>query len=339
MSGFKSASLLILLGLAGSGSTCNNKSDPGNDVSKDPAGGVDVNLAEVDTSALTPREKKDWSKYVSQLLAPCSDTPVPISQCVQEKRSCSKCLPAAKMILKGVRDGQSQEQVEKTFHNRFDADKVKNVPIDDSPATGPSNAPIVMVEFADFECPHCQAMAPLIDKTVDDHKANLRFVYKFLPLPGHTHADPAARAAWAAQQQGKFWEMHHKLFANGEHLEQSDLEAYARELGLDLAKFKLDMASKGAADKIAADKKLADSLGVKGTPTIYINGREYERVQTLDDWIALDLQMMGQIVGPAPTGIVLPGASGSAAASASAAPSSAPSGAPSAAPSASAKGK
>ncbi|CAN5768413.1 hypothetical protein BH09MYX1_BH09MYX1_40380 [soil metagenome] len=336
MSGFKTASLLLLLGFAGSGSTCNNKSDPGTDVSKDPAGGVDVNLAEVDTSALTPREKKEWSKYVSELIAPCSDTPVPIAQCVSEKRACAKCVPAAKMLLKGVRDGQSREQVEKTFHNRFDADKVKNVPIEDSPTTGPSSASIVMIEFADFECPHCQAMAPLLDKTVEDHKNDVRFVYKFLPLPGHTHAEPAARAAWAAQQQGKFWEMHHKLFANGEHLEQSDLEAYARELGLDLAKFKLDMGSKAAGDKIAADKKLSDSLGVKGTPTIYINGREYEHAQTLDEWIALELQLMGK-APPAPGVIVMPSASASGVPSG--APSAVPSAAPSVAPSTSVKGK
>jgi thiol-disulfide isomerase/thioredoxin len=294
-------------------------------VSKDPGAAVaDVNLAEVDTSALMPREKKEWSKYVSELLAPCSDTPVPISQCVQEKRSCNKCVPAAKLLLKAVRDGLSREQVEKSFHNRFDADKVKNVTIDDSPTRGSTSAPIVMVEFADFECPHCQAMAPVLDKTADDRKDQLRFVFKYLPLPGHTHADPAARAAYAAQLQGKFWEMHQKLFSNGEHLEQSDLEAYARDVGLDLAKFKLDMQSKAATDKIAADKKLADSLGVKGTPTIFINGREYDRTQTLDEWLNLEVALTtGAAPTPAPSASVrLPG---SASASGSAAPPPAPS--------------
>jgi protein-disulfide isomerase len=161
-------------------------------------------------------------------------------------------------------------------------------------------------------------MAPVLDKTAEDRKDQLRFVYKFFPLPGHPHADPAARAAYAAQLQGKFWEMHQKLFSNGEHLEQSDLEAYARDVGLDLARFKLDMQSKAATDKITADKKLADALGVKGTPTIFINGREYDRTQTLDEWLNLELALTtGGAPTPAPSASVrLPGsasASGSAA--------------------------
>ena len=329
MTGMKVFTALLVLGLASSGSTCHGQSSSGTDVTKDPGAAVaDVNLAEVDTSALMPREKKEWSKYVSELLAPCSDTPVPISQCVLEKRSCNKCVPAAKLLLKAVRDGLSREQVEKSFHNRFDADKVKNVSIEDSPSRGPTSAPIVMVEFADFECPHCQAMAPVLDKMCDDRKAGMRFVYKYLPLPGHTHAEPAARAAYAAQLQGKFWEMHQKLFSNGEHLEQSDLEAYARDVGLDLARFKLDMQSKGATDKIAADKKLADALGVKGTPTIFINGREYDHTQTLDEWLNLELALT---TGAAPSPPPVPSASasakmlGSASASGSAAPPPAPS--------------
>jgi protein-disulfide isomerase len=291
----------MILGLSLNGSMC-NKPSGGGEASKDPETTVvDVNLAGVDTSTLTPREKRDWSSYVSELLAPCSDTPVSIAQCVQEKRACNKCLPAAKMILRGVRDGYAKEQIEKAFHNRFDADKVRNVPLDDSPTKGPSNAPVVMVEFADFTCPHCQALAPALDKFVDEHKDNLLFAYKFMPLSGqgHERAEPAARAAWAAKQQGKFWEMHHKLFENPEHLEQGDFEAYAKELGLDLAKFREDMQSKATTDKVAADRKLGDALEVRGTPTIFINGREYDKSQSLDDWVDLELQLKGASVKPA----------------------------------------
>jgi protein-disulfide isomerase len=290
----KAASLLLFLSLsAGNGSMC-NKPAGGGEASKDPdQPTVDVNLAGVDTSTLTPREKRDWSGYVSELLAPCSDTPVSIAQCVQEKRTCNKCLPSAKMIMRAVRDGYAKEQVEHAFHNRFDADHIRNVPINDSPTRGSSNAPILIIEFADFTCPHCQALAPSLDKFVDDRKDQIRFAYKFMPLTGlgHERAEPAARAAWAAGIQGKFWEMHRKLFENPDHLEQGDFESYAKELGLDLAKFRGDMQAPATTDKIANDRKLGDSLDIKGTPTIYINGREYDKSQSLDDWIELELQL------------------------------------------------
>jgi predicted DsbA family dithiol-disulfide isomerase len=309
----KAASLLLFLSLS-TGSMCNKPSGNG-EVSKDlPESTADVNLPEVDTTTLTPREKHDWSAYVSELLAPCTDVPVPIAQCVQEKRSCNKCVPAAKMIMRAVRDGYAKEQVEHAFHNRFDATSVRNVPIDDSPARGSSSAPIVLVEFADFTCPHCQALAPQLDKFVDDRKEQIRFAYKFMPLsgPGHERAEPAARAAWAAGLQGKFWEMHKKLFENPEHLEQGDFEAYAKEMGLDVAKFRKDMDAPPTADKIAADRKLGDALDVKGTPTIFINGREFDKGgQGLEDWIDLELQLKAP-----PKAQVVPSATPSASASA-----------------------
>jgi len=320
----KAASLLLLFGLSFHWSMC-NKPSGGGEASKDPETVVDVNLNGVDTSTLTEREKRDWSGYVSQLLAPCSDTPVSIAQCVQEKRKCNKCLPAAKLILHGVRDGLAKEQIEQAFHNRFDADHIRNVPIADSPTRGSTAAPIVMVEFADFTCPHCQALAPSLDKFLDDHKDEVLFAYKFMPLdgPGHERAQPAARAAWAAKMQGKFWQMHEKLFSNPEHLEQGDFEQYAKDLGLDVAKFRADMQSQATTDKLAADRKLADSLDVHGTPTIYIDGREYDRSQSLEDWIDLELRLKGvksDSAPPPPPPSASAAASASASASASAKP-------------------
>ena len=72
---------------------------------------AEVTLEGVDSSALTPREKKEWGLYVSEFLSPCQNVPVPIQQCVQEKRACSKCLPAAKLVLRGVKDGMTREQI------------------------------------------------------------------------------------------------------------------------------------------------------------------------------------------------------------------------------------
>ena len=297
MTGFQAASAFLLLSFSSLGSTCHGQSSPGVESTKDTTAPADVTLAGVDASMLTPREKREWSQEVSDLLAPCADTPVSIAQCVTEKRACSRCVPAAKYVLRAVRDGLSPEQIEKSYHGRFDADRVKNVPLDGSPSKGPDSAPITIIEFADFECPFCAMEAPVLEKMWQAHQTQVRFVYKFFPLQAHPHGESAARAAIAAMNQGKFWEMHAKLFANRDHLEQADVDGYAKELGLDVAKLHTDMASQATTDRIERDKKLGDSVGVQGTPTIFINGREFDVRQDLEEWIA---QELGPDAKPAP---------------------------------------
>lgn len=269
-----------------SGSTC-GKSTAEDATKEKPT--PEVTLEGVDTGGLTPREKKEWGLYVTEFLSPCQSVPVPIAQCVQEKRACAKCLPAAKYVLRGVKDGLTREQIEKSYKGRFEPDKVKNVPIDGSPVKGPENAPITIVEFADFECPHCAEVAPLLDKVAESHKNDVRLVFKFYPLPGHPHADIAARAGIAAMNQGKFWEMHHALFTNQRHLEQTDLDSYAKELGIEVSRFHADMQASATADRITKDKKLGEDLQIGGTPTIFINGRLFDGRQDMNDWISLEL--------------------------------------------------
>jgi protein-disulfide isomerase len=294
MTGLQTASAIFLLTFGSVGSTCHGQQSAGSGeaAAKDPTGS-DVNLPGVDTSMLTPREKREWSNYVSELMAPCSDTPVSVAQCVQEKRPCSKCVPGVKYVLRGVRDGMSQEQIEKSYHNRFDADRVKNVLLDGSPAKGPESAPVTLVEFADFECPFCAMEAPVLEKMWQAHQNNVRFVYKYFVISAHPHGESAARAAIAAGNQGKFWEMHDMLFANRDHLEGADIDGYAKDIGLDMAKFHADMQAPATTDRIERDKKLGESLGVQGTPTIFINGRDYDLHQDLDDWVNMEVQAAG----------------------------------------------
>ena len=284
--GMKALVVGIVSLLSVSGSTC-GKSTAEDATKEKPT--PEVTLEGVDTSALTAREKKEWGIYVSELLSPCQNVPVPIAQCVQEKRACAKCLPAAKYVLRGVKDGLTREMIEKGYKGRFDSSGVKNVPLDGSPVRGPENAPITIVEFADFECPHCGEVAPAIDKLIEAHKNEIRFAFKFYPLPGHPHADIAARAAAAAMNQQKFWEMHHALFTNQRHLEQTDLDSYAKELGIDVSRFHADMQSNQTTDRIAKDKKLGEDLQIGGTPTIFINGRLFDGHQDMNDWITLEL--------------------------------------------------
>jgi protein-disulfide isomerase len=269
----------LLLALANVGATCRGAGADPNGPAKD------VDVPGVDTTDFTPREKHEFSRYVAELPSPCAAVAVPIAECVLERRPCGGCLPAAQAIAKAVRDGMTPEQVRELYRARFDAASARSIPIDGSPSRGPDGAPVVVVEFADFECPFCQKMAPEFDRMWRARKDRVRFVYKFLPLAMHHHGEIAARAAIAADMQGKFWEMNEKLFANGQHLEGSDLDAYARAIGLEIGRFHADMEGDAAKARIDADRQLADTLGVKGTPTLFIDGREYDTKVDIDDWI------------------------------------------------------
>ena len=309
---------LISLGAAG----CPGKSEPGD---TKPAASPEVSLAEVDTSSLTPRERREWASQVSELLAPCPETPVSVAQCVKEQRPCKSCLPAAQLLLKQVKAGRSKKEREDAFHARFDAGKTRTLAVDGSPSMGPPDAPITIVEWADFECPFCRLISPMLDEIVKRFDGQVRMVFKFYPLGSHPHGEIAARAAVAALNQGKFWEMHHMLFENQDKLEQSDLERYAKDLRLDLAKFKQDFTSAETTARIEKDKKQGEEVGLEGTPMIFINGREVDLqlltnpYEGLEDWVKLDLELLGKTPSPAPPkpSVAAPAAPGG---SASAAP-------------------
>jgi protein-disulfide isomerase len=249
-----------------------------------------VTLPTIDTTAFTERERRELSDHLQTLPAPCSDTAVPVSQCVLEKRSCARCEPAARALWQMVRDGMSREQVVAKYTLRWDPAKARVIPIDESPARGAENAPVTIVEFADFECPSCERMYGPLERAFAKYEGKVRLVYKFLPIGIHPHAEPAARAAIAAQKQGKFWEMHHRLFENFGKLEQRDLEKHATDLGLDLDKFRNDMKSNEAADRIAKDRDLAKQLGATHTPTIFVNGRMFDHQGEIDDWVKTELE-------------------------------------------------
>jgi protein-disulfide isomerase len=165
------------------------------------------------------------------------------------------------------------------------------LPVDGSPTQGPDDAPVTIVEFADFECPHCREAVALIDAVLAAHPGKVRLVYKSYTLPFHVHGEPAARAAVAAGMQGKFWEMEHLLFERQQNLEDADLARYAQMLKLDMSHWKADKDSAAAKDRIQKDHALGEELKLKGTPTIYVNGRELniEQDESLDERVGAEL--------------------------------------------------
>src|SRR5688500_12850183 len=118
------------------------------------------------------------------------------------------CLPAARTLVEQVRRGGTRTQVEADYRDRFGADGVTHLDGSGCASEGPEAAPVLIVEFADFECPACAAARPVIDELYHRHLDKVRVVFKHFPLGMHPNAEKAARAAVAAGRQGKFWELH-----------------------------------------------------------------------------------------------------------------------------------
>ena len=144
----------------------------------------------------------------------------------------------------------------------------------DDPSRGPSDAPIVVVEFSDFQCPFCQRATGTLDELYDRYEGQIRFVYKDYPLPNHPDAFKAAEAGNCAHEQGKFWELHDKMFVSQDALDVPSLNEYAGELGLDDAAFATCLDEGRYAERVRRDLQVGQQYGVSSTPTVFINGRQ-----------------------------------------------------------------
>ena len=171
------------------------------------------------------------------------------------------------------------------------------IPTDGYPSLGPANAPITLVEFADFQCPFCreweqQTYKPLLAA----YPGKIRIVYRDFPLTSiHPNAMPAAEAAQCANEQGKFWDFHDKLFAS-ENLSDDVYKQYAQELGLDMNKFNECASTHKYAKNIQADSDFATNLGINSTPTFFINGLALIGAQPLNAFTSvIDKELAGQI--------------------------------------------
>lgn len=144
---------------------------------------------------------------------------------------------------------------------------------DDDPETGPSNAPVTIVEFSDFECPFCKRGEETVKKVKEKYGDKVNVVFRDFPLSFHKNAVPAAEAANCAFEQGKFWEYQTKLFDNSDKLEKSNLVKFAEELQLNMKKFNSCVDERKYKNEVEKDVKDGEKLGIRGTPNFYVNGR------------------------------------------------------------------
>jgi protein-disulfide isomerase len=158
-------------------------------------------------------------------------------------------------------------------HNGSGIDLAETVDHTDH-SIGPDHAPIVLVEYGDFECPHCKEAAPAVEIVLRRFEERVRFVFRHFPLVDvHPHAFAAAEAAECAGAQGKFWEMHAQLFEHQSHLDREHLLRYADDLGLDMARFTAELDDEVYRQRVLEHLDSGKRSSVRGTPAFFVNGR------------------------------------------------------------------
>jgi protein-disulfide isomerase len=261
--------LLITIGLTAVWFACSAKNGPRFVSAKELSSML--NLAD-----LTPTETKRLEQVVNNEVSPCGDN-VTIAEALSNPEHCPLVILAIRFIMRKVMEDYNVEEISKAYVARYAVIKGIDIPVDGSPTTGAAKPIVTIVIFTDFKCPFCARASDKLYELLQQYPEDIRVVLKHFPIDSHRLAEPAARAAFAAQRQDKFWEMHDTLFSTiGSPLSSERIEIMADGLGLDLEQFHEDSAGAAATSAIAADKKLGQQLGVTGTPTIFVNGRILE---------------------------------------------------------------
>jgi protein-disulfide isomerase len=207
-----------------------------------------------------------------------------IAECRVGDPGCGTSRRFAQFVVREASAGKKAAAI------REDLTKYKNTPpplldeqpakisIDGDPVRGAANARVTIVEFSDFQCPFCAEAAEQVKQLLAKYPNDAKLVFKQFPLDTHSQAAIAAEAALAAQAQGKFWELHDKMYANFRQLSRARILVWAKELGLDLPRFTADLDSHKYASRVASEEKQGEVAGVEGTPTFFIDGHRLNAV-------------------------------------------------------------
>ena len=212
------------------------------------ASDVPESVGNVDLSSLTAVQKKAVLKLLRDVDCTCQ-CGMKAAECIVKDPNCSYSRNLAKIAIEGVKEGKTLVEISKLMDASPKAHRPKileaavNIPVAGAPVRGPADARITLVEFSDFECPYCSAAVKQVDAVMAAYPKDIKLIYKQFPLSMHPHAEMAAEASLAAREQGKFWEMYDVLFKNFRHLSHENILLWAKQLGLDVNKFKADLDS------------------------------------------------------------------------------------------------
>ena len=229
---------------------------------------------------LSPEQRREYEYATNELLCPCGDHTEVFAACI-EQRSCPEALLAASMMARLLKENVSRNTAEALVAESYGGAPAE-ISTQDAPILGDPNAPITLVDFADFQCPFCAKLAVELHKVVLARPQQVRLVYKYFPIPSHPYAYLAAEAAAFAQTKNKFWELHDLLFSRQKSMSREAIVEWATEVGLSATELETALSQSSYSDRVKRDEAEGDRLKVGGTPTLYLNGRIYNEAMTAE---------------------------------------------------------
>lgn len=241
----------------------------------------------VDTSRLSEAQRASFFQMINTEPSACGK-PHSLAKSIRDDGDCRDSLIVGQFIADALGSGVSPADVKHDLPLVADSLQPKSIDNTGRPMYGNPNAPVTLVVFADFECPHCRAEFPELRKTVDRFAGRVKLVYRHFPLSAHPRAKVAAIAAEAAHEQGKFWEMAGLIFEHQTQLQDEDLMSYAQQAGLDMSAFRSSFEAKKGQSVVEQDRAAGEKLEIQGTPAVFVNGRQFNEALfggSLDGWV------------------------------------------------------
>lgn len=228
-------------------------------------------------SELNPDQRTLFVEIAKAELCPCEESSESLHLCLQEKATqCTSAKQLGSLVAGGIRGGMDKEGVQDRIADaREELTKTYDFELANAPRKGPKDAPIAIVEFADFQCPHCKRAAKALKQVREKYGDKVVHYFKHYPLNAHRQGDLAARASIAAHQQGEFWPMHDLLFEHQRSLSRKKIVSFARQLGLSMSEFESALKAPSVVSQVKADKQEAEDADIQGTPAIFVNGRKH----------------------------------------------------------------
>jgi protein-disulfide isomerase len=262
-------------------------------------------LPGVDMGGLTATQKSAALKMVREQDCNCGCA-LKLAECRVKDPNCSYSKGLSNAVVKELQAGKTSDQAYAVLKELQKQGPVRPRILEDpvtlsvagAPSYGPASAKVTIVEFSDFQCPYCALSGPKAMAVAAQYPKDVRLVFKQFPLDFHSNAYRAAEASLAAHAQGKFWQMHNKMFANFRQLSPENILKWAQEEGLDMTAFKADLQSGKYRSVVDRETNEGTKAGVMGTPTFFINGKRYNGPFELE---ALKPILEAELKGTAPS--------------------------------------